>query len=366
MMSLFQEAATRRNKAGVLLVLILVGVVLTLNASQKENAPLPRAAKVEQQQKEDASLPPPAKVEQQQKGVSPQKKRRRIPNLLIAGAQKGGTSAINTYLKNRFRHDVCGPSARPVPGMEYTSKEAHIFDDEKQMALGLEHYESLFEEHCNENHSIVVDATPNYMAHPDNVYQMYKEHGTADTVKILFSLREPVSREISWYGHLVRVLTVSKPIPRWARIIQRPDGSLMTFQEHMEANIIPPLGDPQKESLSAYSKWLDRWFQLFDRKQIMVTKYDDLKRNSTDFLLRLHDFLELPVRDKWKVNRPLARSNSQHVAREQTPSCETQEALSRVFAPYNDRLYKLMENSGGAPKAEKRPFTKFQFKCKRQ
>jgi hypothetical protein len=280
--------------------------------------------------------------------------RRKIPNFLLAGAQKAGTSATAAYL---FRHRgaVCGPRARQGPGMGYTAKEAHFFDEIDQVDKGLEYYEGLFDR-CGKSR-IIVDATPKYMLFPERIRKMYEEHGTADTVKIMFTLREPVSRDISWYEHLVRAHRQRLPF-NWVKAVEAGDGSIKTFENYTDSIIIPSISGRDPTNRGLYAHWLKPWFELFDRKQIWVVNYDDFRANQTDFLLRLHEFLELPIKGPLKA----PRSNSKHV---KTPplTCSVQKRLAKEFDQHNEELYKLLEEYPGPP-VEKRPFTKFNFHCK--
>ena len=202
-----------------------------------------------------------------------------------------------------------------------------------------------------------MDATPNYMAYPERIRELYEAHGTADQVKILFTLRAPVSREISWFEHLVRENQNDRPTPEWAKQVLREDGSLRNFEEHMERNIIPDLESGDAENLGVYVKWLSRWFELFDRRQILVASYHDLAANQTDFLQRLHAFLELPVDNPQPLTLPLA--NSMHAVNvTQPPTCEGRSKLSGIFSAYNEELYDLLDRHPG-PEMEVRPFTRF-------
>jgi hypothetical protein len=171
----------------------------------------------------------------------------------VLGAQKAGTTSTAMYL---FRQaDVCGPTARP--GLAYTHKEAHFFDQSNKLEKGLSHYPSLFEK-CTES-KIIIDATPNYISYPERVRKIYEEHGTADTVKVLMILREPVSREISWYNHLLRENLKTKT-PEWAKILVKKDGTLKTFAEHANRTI-ESIKNPNGKNFGLYSRWLLRWFR---------------------------------------------------------------------------------------------------------
>lgn len=63
-----------------------------------------------------------------------------------------------------------------------------------------------------------MDATPKYQLYPQRVHRFYREAGMEKTMKIMFTMREPVSRDMSWYNHLLRESNKSHP-PEWAKEI---------------------------------------------------------------------------------------------------------------------------------------------------
>ena len=245
--------------------------------------------------------------------------------------------------------------------MSYTGKEAHFFDEDEMMAKKLSHYESLFD-HCSKNTTrVYMDATPKYMLYPENVRKIYEEHGTADTVKIMFTLREPVSRDLSWYNHLLRENNKARP-PEWAKEATDPNnsGKVLNFANYTELRILPSMREEHPSNRGLYAHWLRKWFKLFNRSQIFVASYDDFRRNETDFLTRVHAFLELPDRNP---NGQAPKSNDKHAMNVDPIPCSVQEHLANEFEPLNQELYDLLEANPGPP-MEKRPFTRFQFKCK--
>lgn len=269
-------------------------------------------------------------------------RKNRIPNFLLVGAQKGGTTSIVQYV---YHHaNVCVPT--PHPG-QHASKEAHVFDETATYALGLEHYQQLFQQ-CKEAR-FVMDATPGYLIWPERVYDFYQQQGTADTVKILVSLREPVSREMSWYRHMRRSYHNNETTHYLERII-KVDGTVRSFKEHVEENIVRSFEEPV-HNFGLYAHWLERWFRLFPRNNILVVSYDEFKANSTHVLEQLHRFLDIPV----KTLEPASHFNSRHVDPGPMP-CSVQTELAERYEDSNQQLYKLLEAYPGPP-MESRPFS---------
>ena len=127
----------------------------------------------------------------------------------------------------------------------------------------------------------------------------------------------------------------------------------------------------KKSSMSLYSYHLQKWFQLFNRSQILVLNYDELKNNSPMALHRVHDFIGFE--DKYdddhhrngkgnnkQANEPkLKQANTANLNNKVSlPSCDIQKYLMKIFDSPNDELYSLLEKHPG-PSMEQRPFPKF-------
>lgn len=207
-----------------------------------------------------------------------------------------------------------------------------------------------------------MDATPKYMLHPENVRRIYEEHGSADTVKIMFTLREPVSRELSWYTHLVRAATRRRPTPWSRRIVwNETSDSVMSFEAFVETVVVPSFQTKSEGARGLYSHWLRKWFQLFDRQQILIMSYDDFRRNETDFLMRMHEFLDLPD--------PVGKDKKTPVANKQSGvatviPCRVQTRLADLFESHNQDLYQLLRDHQGP--ASEPTFPEFHFQCKEE
>mmetsp|Transcript_13387 Transcript_13387/g.36915 ORF Transcript_13387/g.36915 Transcript_13387/m.36915 type:complete len:736 (-) Transcript_13387:113-2320(-) len=279
-----------------------------------------------------------------------------IPNILIAGTQKAGTTTLAYYLMKYARHLCYSDPRRAI--ME-NGKESHFFD--KADPGGVDDLLDLYK-HCNASSDILIDATPNTMVVPQRVHDIYQRHGRGPPDKIIFTLREPVSREISWYNHRRRTLeTTPHHPPAWARAIQL-DGDaslLMSFRKVMISSVIRNFLQ-QKYSVmtSYYAHHLKTWFELFDRQRILVLSYDEIKRNPERYLQRVHDFLQLPSMELHPL--PHENTNSKHYP---DPLCKVQRELASFFEEPNEELYALLEDNPGTD-IEQRPFPKFQFNAK--
>jgi hypothetical protein len=273
----------------------------------------------------------------------------RIPNVLVAGSQKAGTSWIFHYLESN--HEVCTPIPLGETYPDLSLKEVHFFDMNTRYKRGLSFYQSRWR-HCGVK-KIILDSTPNYMLHPDRVRKTYDKQGTADDVKLIFVLREPVSREISSYNFQVDLI-LSNITDSWLSDTRKPGGGVRNFEEYLARKERMGRGTVPFQ-FSLYGPHLKKWFDMFDRKQILVLSFDELRSNRTAFserirqFLMISDVLELPGKDNQSTSAAV-------------PSCELQKELAKRFESSNAELYALLEKHPG-PEMEQRPFPKFESPC---
>lgn len=191
------------------------------------------------------------------------------------------------------------------------------------------------------------------MKNAQRIYDTYTEHGSIDTLKIIFTIREPVSREISWYNHRLRDCKTQL----YAKAVCNSDGTPKSFKEVANKELVARLEhDDLKNMYSTYARYLELFFGLFKRSQILVLSYDELQSDQKGFLRRIHKFLNLSGRPK-----ALPHVNSDFGTHEDPP-CDVQRALAKRYEPLNENLYNLLKDRPG-PKAEEKPFRKFHNKC---
>jgi hypothetical protein len=275
----------------------------------------------------------------------------RLPAVQLIGAQKAGTSALADWIFDQGRFT----RPRVFEGEPwFYSKEVHFFDIDSRFTKGIEFYEKRFEES-----TMAMDATPDTLAFPDRVYSVYEAAGEVDLVKIIVILREPIARELSLYNHLAhdwRTLSDSDKSD-WNRQVIKPDGTLMDFQTFVESVSIPAFakqsGPGRSTRYSMYALHLQKWFELFDRQQILVLSYDELKNHPTTLQYRVRKFLGHPIPGDLRY----ANSNDNPLKVNQPPLKVT-ELLSQILDPLNEDLYSLLEQTPGPP-MEQHPFPRF-------
>lgn len=132
-----------------------------------------------------------------------------LPNFLIVGAAKSGTTSIFKYLNQhpqvfipkkkecRFFSDI--PS--DFVGLQ-TPHAIKVMDETRNIIIrNIKEYEALFSEVRNEK--AIGDVSPDYLYYYRNSIKNIKRH-LGDRIKIIIILRNPIERAYSAYLHLRR------------------------------------------------------------------------------------------------------------------------------------------------------------------
>ena len=173
-----------------------------------------------------------------------------IPDFLVIGASKCGTTYIDACLREH-------PEIY-VPPM---TKEVFYFD--KNYHKGINWYLKHFK-YATSQHKVLGECTASYFHSKECPKRIYQ---TNPNCKLIISLRDPVERCISNYFHKKRYGETN-----------------LNFYEALEK--IPSLIN---ESL--YFTQLTNFLKYFDKNQIYIIIYEDLKSNPEICLRKIYDFL---------------------------------------------------------------------------
>jgi hypothetical protein len=193
---------------------------------------------------------------------------RALPNFFIIGAAKSGTTSLHSYLDQH--PDVYMPSlkephwfSRVAPNREQL---VHAVTTEKE-------YLALFEGHSKQ--SAAREASPSYLWDAEAPHRIKAANPRA---KIVAILRHPVERAYSNYTMDVRDGTQHLP---FMEALQQD------YQRKVKGWDISHL----YVELGFYAEQLQRYLRIFDKSQVKVFLYEDLKKDSQSLLISLLHFL---------------------------------------------------------------------------
>lgn len=190
-------------------------------------------------------------------------------DFVVAGTQKGGTSALDMYL--REHPEICMP--------RYL-KEVHFFDDEAHFARGAGYgfYHGFFEPHASQR--VLGEVTPHYM-YWEPVAARIRAYNPV--MKFIILLRNPATRAYSHWN-----LEVRKGREHLAF-----DAALACEDARLAATSTRQHKDVSYVDRGRYSVQLRRLGALFPAGQILVLRSDDLQRDPDATLARIAGFLAI-------------------------------------------------------------------------
>jgi hypothetical protein len=254
---------------------------------------------------------------------------RMAPDFVIIGARKAGTTSLYNYL-------VEHPSVLPALMKEIHFFTSHFEKGERwyrgNFPMRLEQW--LFEK--TQGHRIITgEATPNYYYDPQTPARL---RAMCPNAKLVFILRNPVSRAFSDYNHDVRHGRFAPSENPFELVVEREmtflAGSGKDLFKRPEAfRIVNSYCRHLARGL--YSRHLRFWLDAFSRDQMLILRGEDLYKATQTTFARVLDFLEVPGFE--------LKSYQAHNSNTYRPmSSEVREKLAKYFAPYNQELYDML------------------------
>jgi len=254
---------------------------------------------------------------------------RRPPDFIIIGAEKSGTTSLHQYLK--LHPQVVAP----------IEKEIDFFDLEYGCGLEwyLSHFPSASATKTAQTNWITGETSANYLyddAAPARIFEHFPQ------IKLVAILRDPVDRTVSRYNMMVRNGAEKRSLE--AAIAEE----ISHIQKATDKD-----GDIQWNALnrcrhignSLYYHHLKRWLALFSRQQLLVLQSEDLFSQPQQTMQQLYQLIGL-TEDCPQQKYP------QHNAGKYKPAdADVRQQLSDFFAPHNDKLETLLNQSFRWPSA---------------
>jgi Sulfotransferase domain len=261
---------------------------------------------------------------------------RLMPDFMIIGAQKGGTTSLYRYL-------VDHPAIAPI-----YIKEPHYFDIHYNKGLGWyrSHFptslEKFYVEHAHKIDFITGEASPYYMVHPLAPARVAK---LLSNVKLILVLRNPVDRAYSQYQHQLRQPGV-EPLS-FEEAIDREEERLAGEQKKLTENPDYVSFNHRHYSYLTRGRYVDyipAWMKLFPKEQFLVLKSEDLYRDPSAILKETFAFLNVPNMAIKEQKEEYTQFNKASYTK-LDPA--TRQRLVEYFKSYNARLYEFLGRDFG-------------------
>ncbi len=262
--------------------------------------------------------------------------RRPLPDFLIIGTKKGGTTSVANWL-------VQHPQVIPMFPRFQRHKSPHYFDINyhRGEAWYRSHFptEAARAQHARKVGPVHVgEASPYYMFHPAAADRIAE---TVPDVRLIAVLREPVSRAHSNYYD--RVVAGTETLPTFEAALDAEESRLTGITDEW-------LAKPGNYSFShdhhtylargRYAEQLRRYFDRLGRESLLVLPLEALKREPDKTWRRIEEHIGLDHHDVTLEERNVRQGN---------PPIDpaTKERLAAYYAPYNRELADLLGEDYG-------------------
>ncbi len=254
-----------------------------------------------------------------------------LPDFLIIGTQRGGTTSLYRYLK--AHPCIAAPSY----------KDVHFFD--RRYRKGLLWYrghfptvwEKAYAQHVLRRPFLTGEASPSYLFHP---YAPQRVAQTLPHVKLIALLRNPVSRAYSQYHHAVELGFETRSMEEALRdeeeLVAREREKILKDEYYYS--------DEYKHrsylTKGIYVDQLQEWMRFIPREQFLILKSEDLYKNAVATFKQVLTFLNLPDNELAVEKPDYKQYNTNTYTSKLDAAMRTR--LVEYFKPHNARLYEFL------------------------
>lgn len=249
--------------------------------------------------------------------------KRALPDFLIIGAQKCGTSTLFDYISQHYQ---------VIPPLK---KEMHYFD--KKYNLSSYWYRAHFplKKELGKD-KITGEKSTDYIYHPEGAERIKETIGKP---KLILILRNPAERAISQYQHMVRAGRENRN-PQMAfreekeflKSISQKDISKASFVNKKKFNKYSTFSYIRK---GLYLGQIKSFYEYFTPDQLFIESTENLKIDPNNIIKRIYQFLDIDTqflpddltpknRGKYKLDENLT---------------EITEELKNYYTPHNEALF---------------------------
>ena len=253
---------------------------------------------------------------------------RLLPDFLIIGTQRGGTTSLYNYLMGR---PGVGPAA---------VKELHFFDKKfhKGSAWYRAHFPTSIQKYAFElsrkQHFATGEASAYYLFHP---HAPRRVAGLLPGAKLIVLLRNPVDRAYSQYNFEVELgresLSFEEAIAAEEERIGKERERILADERYVSF-------DHSRYSYLARGVYVDQlraWMDYFPREQFLLLRSEDFYADPASSLERVSQFLQLAALQAHERTKKYKQHNYNNTPYSSMDPA-TRERLLVYFEPHNRRL----------------------------
>jgi hypothetical protein len=175
-----------------------------------------------------------------------------LPNLVIIGAQKCGTSVLHYYLGLHPEVTMSKP------------KELNFFIEERNWPRGVDWYKAQFDAHA----TVRGEASPNYTAFPQHQGVPERMAQVVPDAKLIYMVRDPLERIAAHWVH------------NYAK--RREKGTLAETLIHPHTSYV---------DRSMYAMQLERFLAHYPKERVLVFQQSELRYKRAETLRQVFEFV---------------------------------------------------------------------------
>ncbi len=250
---------------------------------------------------------------------------RSLPQFIVIGAQKAGTTSLQYYLSQH---------PHIVPGFR---KGIHFFDgglhpdvvDNFKKGVGWYRAHFPLKKELGSDR-ITGEASPLYIYNPVAAARI---HAVVPEVKLIAVLRNPADRAISQYYHEERKQGTGEEILKRFNDEDEILGRALNEADYKSFAFL----HRSYRSRGLYCQQLERYLKLFSRDQLLVVNSEVFFENPTETLRRIFSYLKI---DNDFIVPDITPKNTASNSGKVSP--EVSAYLREYFRPHNEALYDLI------------------------
>ena len=252
-----------------------------------------------------------------------------LPDFMIIGCMRGGTTSLYTYL-------VEHPSI-----VSASTKEVHYFD--RYFPKGMNWYKAHFPTFFCKAYMtrltripfVTGEATPYYLFHPLAIKRI---HALIPGVKLIVLLRNPVDRAFS---HYLLEVGIKNETLRFEVALEREETRLQGEADKIRRDDGYYSFNYQHYSYltrGLYLRQIQDVLSYFSKDQLLIECSEEFYADPYKTVKRVLEFLNLP---DWKQEK-YDQYNSSLYALKEPMSEDLRKRLIEYFRPHNEQLYQFL------------------------
>lgn len=194
-----------------------------------------------------------------------------LPNTFMIGAQKAATTSLYYWLSQH--PDICAPMS---------VKDYAFFTRPEYFNKGISHINSFYEDDYQKQ-KIVLQGSVHYIFFEKSIQRIYEQQPNA---KFILALRDPVDRAMSAYRYAKKFNYECESFKR----------AIELEENRLHKSDIRTKSECTYLYHGLYYQQIKQFLKYFDRSQLYVCFYEDIKSNPKDVIKKLFEFLEIDLR----------------------------------------------------------------------